>query len=188
MCFLPSNGFNSSEASSCVRPACAGTRPGSLPRIGLRVGAWLGSADQRQRAGHRAAPHPPTCASRRGGRAATVFTEGGGAGRVRRTGSREQGWADWRELAATGCCPSGAGSAPGVRLHCEPPPPGPGRANLAASPRVTVRAWNPGKMGSAAASWARSSRRVGATSWGSPGCRHCRPRSRRLEGSQIPPG
>lgn len=106
-------------------------------------------------------------------------------------GSREQGWAGWRELAATGCCPSMAGSAPGVRVHCEPRPHGPGLENVAASPRVTVRAWNPGKMGSPAVSRARSPRRVGAASWGSPGCRNCaqrRQRSWRREGSQFPSG
>lgn len=188
MCFLPSNGFNSSEASSCVRPACAGTRPGTPPRIGLRVSAWLGSADQRQRAGHRPAPHPPTCASRRGGRAATVFTEGGGAGRVRRPGEPRAGQGRLAGAGRHRVLPFGGRKRTwresALRATASPPRAG----ELGRFPRVTVRAWNPGTMGSAAASWARSPRRVGATSWGSPGYRNCRPRSRRQEGSQIPPG
>lgn len=173
-----------------LRPACvlpARDASGEPAAGRLRVGACLGSADQRQRAGHRPAPHPPTCASGRGGRAATVFTEGGGAGRVRRPGEPRAGQGRLAGAGRHRVLPSGGG-APGGRVHCGPPPPRPGLANSAASPRVTVRAWNPGKMGSAAASWARSPRRVGATSWGSPGCRNCRPRSRRREGSQILPG
>lgn len=187
MCFLPSNGFNSSEASSCVRPACAGTRPGSLPRIGLRVGAWLGSADQRQRVG--TGPHrtlPPARPGAEGGPPLYLQKEAvpGGCGGL---GSREQGRADWRELAATGCCPSGAGRAPGVRLHCEPPPPGPGwrtwplpRGSLCA--RGIQGKWvAPLPPGPAAPG--ESGQRVGVLlAVGTAD------RARRQEGSQIPPG
>ena len=98
----------------------------------------------------RPAPHAPTCASGRGGRAATVFTEGGGA----RGGAAGQG-----RLAGAGrrrVLPFGAGDAPGAAVEDGGRPWSPGRADLAASTPVTVRARNPGKMGTPATSLAHS--------------------------------
>lgn len=92
-----------------LRPACALPAPGRVP------GAWCGPRGRRlggQRrpraagwAWTRTAHLHLRVPARRAG--PTVFTGGGGAGRARRPGDGEQGRADWRELAATGCCPSG---------------------------------------------------------------------------------
>lgn len=170
-----------------LRPACALPAPGCVP--GARRRPWgQRSPGRASWAQVLTAPSHLSVQAPGGGPPLYLQEEAvpGGCGGL---GNRELGRAGWRELATTGCYPLGAENVPGVGVHCEPRPHGPGMANLDASPGGTVCAWNPGETGSPAVSRERSPRRVGAASWGSPGCRNCalrRPRSRRREGSQFP--
>ena len=86
-----------------LRPA----RALPAPAVGGQPGARLHPRPP----GRRRAPHTPTCVSRRRGRAARCLR--------RRRCRRGQSRADWRELAATGCCPSGARGAPGSGVESE---------------------------------------------------------------------
>lgn len=77
-------------------------------------------------------------------------------------GDGEQSRADWQELAATGCCPSGAEARPRLGVESKGRPRRPGLADLAASEPVTVREKSGGEKSTPAASLACSPRGVGA--------------------------